>query len=164
VLKARGRDDLKILLIGEGQQREELEQLALTEGTDNFIRVGLMPKTDLVNYVQHALVSLVPLKGTPILNTSSPNKLFESLAAGVPVIQNTGGWIKDFLDEHGVGFTLNPDDPEELADKLIWMDSHPEEVRIMGEHSARAAQKYFDKDYLATKMLNILLSMHVSKK
>src|SRR5690606_26910079 len=80
-LKKLGREDIIVLLIGEGQQREELEQLALREGTSNFIRLGLMPKNDLVAYVQHAFVSLVPLKGTPVLDTSSPNKFFESLAA-----------------------------------------------------------------------------------
>src|SRR5690606_37031361 len=67
-----GRDDIKVLLIGEGQQREELEELAKKEGVTNFIRLGLMPKNDLVGYVQNAFVSLVPLKGSPVLDTSSP--------------------------------------------------------------------------------------------
>lgn len=163
-LKAMGRSDLKILLIGEGQQREELEQLAAREGIENFIRLGLMPKTELVSYVQHALVSLVPLKGTPVLDTSSPNKLFESLAAGVPVIQNTRGWIKEFLEENDVGFTLDPTDPEGLAEELIWMDANPEKVKLMGVKSSDAASKYFDKNYLAAKMLKILITTHESKK
>ncbi|MBS1530843.1 MAG: glycosyltransferase family 4 protein [Bacteroidetes bacterium] len=163
-LKEAGRDDIKIVLIGEGQQREELEQLAKQEGIDNFIRLGLMPKTELVGYVQSALVSLVPLKGTPVLDTSSPNKLFESLAAGVPVIQNTNGWLKDFLKEHQVGFTLDPENPKVLADQLIWMDAHPEEVKALGKRSYEAAIKYFDKDYLADKMLKILEKTYASKR
>lgn len=163
-LKQAGSDDIKIILVGEGQQREELEQLAKQEGIDNFIRLGLMPKTELVGYVQNALVSLVPLKGTPVLDTSSPNKLFESLAAGVPVIQNTNGWMKDFLGEHRVGFTLDPDDPKCLADQLIWMEAHPDEVKAMGKRSYEAAIKYFDKDYLADKMLKILTTTHASKR
>src|SRR5690606_11809373 len=109
-------------LIGEGQWREELIAKAAAEGIDNFIRLGLMPKRELTAYVKNALVSLVPLKGTPVLDTSSPNKFFESLAASVPVIQNTKGWMMDFLDKYQVGFTLDPDDPKALAEKLIWMD------------------------------------------
>src|SRR5690606_16744176 len=68
-LKKRGRDDILILLIGEGQLREELERRAAEEGIVNFIRLELMPKKDLVAYVQQSMVSLVPLKGTPILDT-----------------------------------------------------------------------------------------------
>jgi glycosyltransferase involved in cell wall biosynthesis len=143
-------------LIGEGQQREELETLAAREGIDNFIRLGLMPKKDLVPYVQHAMVALVPLKGTPVLNTSSPNKFFESLAAGVPVIQNTNGWMKQFLEDHQVGFTLDPDDSTALADLLIELDAKRELLKDMGGLAKLVATREFDKNILADKMLKAI--------
>ncbi len=160
ILKEQGRTDVKIVLIGEGQQREELEELARNEGVPNFIRLGLMPKQLLVGYIQNALVSLVPLKGTPVLDTSSPNKFFESLAAGIAVVQTTNGWMRDFLVEHDVGFTLNPDDPQQLANKLAWLKDHPSEVTAMGAKAQTVARDFFDKDYLATKMLKILEHVH----
>jgi len=162
-LKAMGRPDIVILMVGEGQQREELELKAQQEGVTNFIRLGLMPKHKLVGYIQKAIVSLVPLKGTPVLDTSSPNKFFESLAAGVPIIQNTQGWMKDFLVEHNVGFTLNPNDPEELAKRLIWMKDNPKEVQHMGVNASDVATRFFDKDFLADKMLKILEEVHESR-
>ena len=159
-LQNLGREDIKILLIGEGQQREELEELAKKEGLKNFIRLGLIPKNELVGYVQNAFVSLVPLKGSPVLDTSSPNKFFESLAAGVPVVQNTQGWMKDFLTEHKVGFTLDPNNAKELTSKLIEMHDNPQETEIMGSRALEVAKNYFDKTYLADKMLNILNRVH----
>lgn len=162
ILKDKGRDDIFILLIGEGQQREELVALSQKENIKNFMHIGLMPKNELVSYIQHAFVSLVPLKGTPVLDTSSPNKFFESLAAGIPVIQNTQGWMKDFLSEHKVGFTLNPDDPEQLANTLIFMKDNPEKSFQLGQNGLRVAKQYFDKDYLADKMLSILKQVHES--
>lgn len=161
-LQKLGREDIVILLIGEGQQREELEQKAIKEGVTNFVRFGLMPKEDLVGYVQHAFVSLVPLKGTPILDTSSPNKFFESLAAGVPVIQNTQGWMKDFLEDHSVGYTLDPADPDQLAQTLINMSNNPALAHEMGKRALVIAKSKFDKDYLADKMLQILKTVHQS--
>lgn len=162
-LKKIGREDIVILLIGEGQQREELEELAKEEGISNFIRLGLMPKNELVGYIQNSFASLVPLKGTPVLDTSSPNKFFESLAAGIPVIQNTQGWMKEFLLNHEVGFTLNPNNPEELAKKLIWMREHREELNKMGTNALYVAKQFFDKDYLANKMLNVLEKVYESR-
>ena len=159
-LRAFGRSDITILLIGEGQQREELVQKAREEGLQNFVRLDLMPKSKLVGYIQHALVSLVPLKGTPVLDTSSPNKFFESLAAGVPVIQNTQGWMKDFLEEYKVGLTLDPNDPEQLAKTLIWMKDNPAAVEDMKHRALEVAKSHFDKDFLASKMLHILKEVH----
>lgn len=163
-LKAKGRDDIKIVLVGEGQQREELEEIARQEKINNFIRLELMPKEKLVAFVQHAFVSLVPLKGSPVLDTSSPNKFFESLAAGVPVIQNTQGWMKDFLSEHNVGYTLDPNDPDELADTLILMKDNPTVTAEMGARALSIARTYFDKDYLAQKMLDVLIKVHHDRR
>lgn len=159
-LHSMGREDIKIVLIGEGQQREELEALALKEGVSNFIRMGLMPKNDLVTFVQNAFVSLVPLKGSPVLDTSSPNKFFESLAAGVPIVQNTQGWMKDFLLDHNVGCTLDPNNSKELALKLIELHDNRHITEEMGAKATIVAKKYFDKKFLAKKMLHILEKVH----
>lgn len=157
VLQAKGRTDLKILLVGEGQQKEKIKTEIQGHQLDTLLIWELMPKEKLVGVIQNSMVSLVPLKGTPVLDTSSPNKFFESLAAGVPVIQNTQGWMKDFLIEHEVGFTLDPNDPVQLADKLIDLDQRSEQLAEMGERAAVLAARLFDKNFLAQKMLDGIL-------
>jgi glycosyltransferase involved in cell wall biosynthesis len=153
VLQERGRTDIQILMVGEGQQREMIEEEISKKQLETIQIWGLMPKTDLVGLIQHSMVSLVPLKGSPVLDTSSPNKFFESLAAGVPLIQNTKGWMKGFLVEHEVGFTLDPNDPIQLAEKLIELDQQPEKLKEMGDRAKIIAAELFDKNYLAQKML-----------
>ena len=162
-LKKKGREDILIVLIGEGQLREKLEQQAGEEGITNFIRLGLMPKDELVTYVQQSMVSLVPLKGKPVLDTSSPNKFFESLAAGVPVVQNTNGWMREFLRLHEVGFTIAPDDATGLADLLIRLSDDSETLREMGYRGRALARRYFDKDVLSKRMLDVLKHVHYGK-
>lgn len=157
LMQERGRDDIKIVLVGEGQSRKELEKRKAEDGLDNFIMLGSVPKKELVALVQNAFVSLVPLKGNKILDTSSPNKFFESLAAGVPVIQNTGGWMKDFLDIHKVGYTLDPDNETELADLLTVLVAQPEMLLTMGEKAKLLAAEQFDKNILADKMLKSIV-------
>lgn len=157
ILQSLGREDLKILIIGEGQQRELIEDEIQKHNLKTILVWGLMPKDRLVGYVQNAMVSLVPLKGTPVLDTSSPNKFFESLAAGVPVVQNTQGWMKDFLANYQIGYTLDPNDPRQLADKLIELDQKQEELKGMGIRASQIAAEQFDKDFLANKMLNGIL-------
>jgi glycosyltransferase involved in cell wall biosynthesis len=155
-LSLKNRSDLAILLIGEGQQREGIESKAREYGLTNFFRWELMPKQNLVGLIQHALVSLVPLKGTPVLDTSSPNKFFESLAAGIPVVQNTNGWMRTFLEQHHLGFTLSPEDPEALANTLIELDAKPQLLETMGKRAAVIAAREFDKQVLALKMITAI--------
>jgi len=158
-LTKRGRNDIYILLIGEGPLKTDLANKAGQMGIDNFIIMSLISKTDLVAYIQHAMVSLVPLQSFPILSTSSPNKFFESLAAGVPVIQNTNGWMKDFLEKHEIGFTIESDDYRSLANVLIQIADKEIDITKMQVTAKTIAAKEFDKDVLAEKMLCVLKSV-----
>lgn len=160
ILLDRKRVDIYMLLIGEGQLKDELKQRAFREQLNNVVFLDLMPKSSLVGYIQHALVSVIPLKPIPVFDTSSPNKLFESMAAGVPVIQTTQGWIKEFLETYKTGFTVNGHDPQQLADVLIWLKDDPAVAAETGSRGTQVAIQYFDKSYLADKMLQVLINVY----
>lgn len=148
-----------IVLIGDGQLKEKLSHEAKENGLKNFYIFNSISKDKLAVWVQRALCSIVPLRGTPILDTSSPNKLFDSLAAGTPVVQTTQGWIKDFIEIEKCGYTVSPDDPAELVDKLLLL-SHNNELRnSMGENAKRVALSEFDKHILADRMLEAILKV-----
>jgi len=158
-LRNLSRNDIVILLIGDGQQREELNNRAKLLELDNFIIHGLIPKTDLVGLIQNSVASIVPLLDLPVLDTSSPNKFFEALAAGVPVIQTTKGWMKDFLNDHGVGFTVDSGDAGGLAELLISLSDNPDLIASMKEKALWVAKEKFDKHILAREMLNFITGL-----
>jgi len=127
---------------------------------DNFIIMDLLPKEKLVPYLQRAVASIIPLKDKPVFATSSPNKLFESLAAGVPVIQTTTGWMKDLVNNENIGFNVEADNPKMLSDLLIEMVNNPETYKDYRKRARLVAEKYFDKDKLAQTMLDALIKVH----
>ncbi|WP_417857434.1 glycosyltransferase family 4 protein [Xanthomarina gelatinilytica] len=153
-IKKLGREDVVIVLIGDGQQKAEI--MKKSEGLDTILFLGLMPKVELVNYVKNALVSLIPLNDTPMLSTSSPNKLFESMAAAVPVIQTTNGWISEMLEESQSGFTVSPTNEDELVEKLIFLADNETESQEIGKRGFEFARRNFDKDVLATRMIEAI--------
>lgn len=157
ILQVNGRTDINIVLVGEGQLKQTLKERIVKEGVNNFVILDPLPKRELVAIIQNAFVSLVPLKGLKVLDTSSPNKFFESLAAGVPVIQTTGGWMKDFLDRYNIGFTVDPDNPIELADLLLRLSDNYDMLLSMGQKAKEIASKEFNKDILADKMINAIM-------
>ena len=153
-LREEGRDDIVILLIGDGQQKEEI--IKKSEGLNTILFLELMPKVELVNYVKNALVSIIPLNDTPILSTSSPNKLFESMAAAIPVIQTTNGWIKKMLQESQSGFTVSPTKEDELFDKLVFLADNEIEAEEIGKRGLEFARRNFDKNILSERMIKAI--------
>jgi len=152
-LKKRNLSGINILMIGDGQLRNQIIEAKKNEKLEWLQILDPVPKEEIVKYVQNALVSIVPLKDMRIFDTSSPNKFFESLAAGVPVVQNTKGWMMDFLDKHTVGYTLSARDSSALVDLLIRLRDDQGLVKSMGLRARAVAEKDFDKRILAAKML-----------
>ena len=158
-LKNKNIDNIKIVLVGDGQLKPEIISIIKKEKLINLIHFDLMPKERLVPYIQNANVSFVPLSPNPILDTSSPNKFFESLAAGVPVIQTTKGWIKDYIEINNVGFNLEGNDSESLSELLIKLKNNPKILDEMKQNSRKCAVRDFDQIALSDLYLSSLLKL-----
>jgi glycosyltransferase involved in cell wall biosynthesis len=141
--------DIKIVFVGDGQLKDAMLKRKEEEKIENLIFIPLIPKNQLVGYIQQAMVSLVPLANTPVLSTSSPNKLFESIAAGVPVIITTEGWMKEFVELENVGMYVDPDSSLNLSTAL--MEQGFEEYSR--DRLIRVAKHNFDKTILADQFL-----------
>ena len=163
-LKNKNIDNIKIVLIGDGQLKPEIISIIKKEKLINLIHFDLMPKETLVPFIQNANVSFVPLSPNPILDTSSPNKFFESLAAGVPVIQTTKGWIKDYIEINNVGFNLEGSDSESLSELLIKLKNNPKILDNMKQNSRKCAVRDFDQIALSDLYLSSLLKLQTNKQ
>lgn len=158
-LKKKNIKNIKIVLIGDGQLKSEITSIIKKEKLSNLIHFDLMPKERLVPFIQNANVSFVPLSPNPILDTSSPNKFFESLAAGVPVIQTTKGWIKDYIEINNVGFNLDGGNSESLSELLIKLKNNPEILDEMKQNSKKCSVRDFDQIELSDLYLSSLLKL-----
>ena len=92
-------------------------------------------------------------------NTWSPNKLFDSLAAGKPVLINVPGWLGETIENNHCGRCLDPSRPQELADALEELAARPELCRRMGENARALAQREFARGELADRFESVLLDI-----
>ncbi|MBK8006561.1 MAG: glycosyltransferase family 4 protein [Gemmatimonadetes bacterium] len=152
VLQARGRRDIRIVMIGDGNERGLLEVRAREAGLANIEFRGLVPKTDLPGWLHRADCALLTIRDVPVMSTCSPNKMFDAFAAGVPVVHTTRGWIQRLFAEAGGGITVPPDDPEAFADALIRLKEDRAWRARLSEEARRLATERFDRDGLAAMM------------
>ena len=155
-LQKRGRGDIQLALLGDGSQRPMLEERVARDGLTSVHFLGLLKKVDVVSWLQHARCALVVFKAVPVLDTGSPNKLFDALAAGTPVIQTTQGWIRGMLEREGCGLTVPPNDAPSMADSIQRLVDEPALRAEMAANARRVAKEQFDRDLLAARMLEVL--------
>lgn len=110
---ARGLAGVDLVLIGGGNQREELENLA--DGADNVHFVGQVPLAELPLWTASADVGVQVLRNTCLNHyTTDSNKLFEYVMGGVPVIASDFPEIRTIVSEHDLGILVDPESVEEI--------------------------------------------------
>jgi glycosyltransferase involved in cell wall biosynthesis len=154
-LARRGAGDVRIVVVGDGFERAAMERLARERGLDNLLFVGKRPKTEVAAWHEAAAVTLCLFKPFPVLATCSPNKLFDSLAAGRPVINNTNGWIRDLLERSGAGVSVPAGDAARAADAILALRDDPGRRAAMGEQARRIAAAEFARDRLAAEFAEL---------
>jgi glycosyltransferase involved in cell wall biosynthesis len=95
-------------------------------------------------------------KDVPVLATNSPNKLFDTFAAGRPAIVNMDGWMRQLVEDNDAGLYVRAGDARDLADKIAWLRDHPEDAARMGHNARALAEREFDRDQLAERALAVL--------
>lgn len=159
-LKQRGRSDIKILLIGQGKLKPGLVARAEREGLDNVVFHEPVNKARLAGLMAATDVGLQILANVPAFYYgTSPNKFFDYIAAGLPVLNNYPGWLAGMIDEHRCGFSVPPDDPDAFADALEQAAADRAALGPMGERGRALAEKEFSRAKLAARWLDTLESV-----
>lgn len=153
-LKRRQRNDIKLVLIGEGRLKPALQQRAKTEGLDNVIFHAPVNKERLSGLMAGTDVGMQILANVPAFYYgTSPNKFFDYIAAGLPVLNNYPGWLAEMIRQHECGFAVPPDDHVAFADALEQAASDRKALKAMGQRGHALAESDFSRDLLADRFV-----------
>lgn len=161
-LKRRKRHDIKLVLIGDGNRKDALLERAAREGLDNCLFFPVVKKTEIAVLTASFGCGLQILANVPeFYFGTSPNKFFDYIASGLPVVCNYPGWLADLIAKHQCGMAVPPGDAVALADAICRLADCAEERILMGENARRLAQAEFSRDRLAGDFVRLIESMEV---
>jgi glycosyltransferase involved in cell wall biosynthesis len=154
-LNRRCREDIKLLLIGNGKLKASLQARAEMENLTNVVFLAPVNKSQLAGLMAAADVGLQVLANVPAFYYgTSPNKFFDYIAAGLPVLNNYPGWLAEIIEEHHCGFTVPPENPVAFADALEQAASNRAALRAMGQRGLALAKAQFARHALADKWVD----------
>lgn len=107
---------VRFVLIGEGSEKQNIEKLST--GLKNVKLIPYSTRSELKDLLSITDLSYISFANKPVLESSSPNKFFDSLAAGKGCIINFKGWIKDLIEKQKCGFYHDPSSPTEFVQAI----------------------------------------------
>ncbi|USZ67393.1 glycosyltransferase family 4 protein [Halorussus salilacus] len=156
-------DDVLFLFVGFGAQAETLQRRASEQGLDNVVFAGRRPKEEVPEFLSVSDVSLVHLKDRDLFRTVIPSKMFESMAAGVPIVLGVKGEAKRILTEANAGVTMEPEDPQDLTSAVRHLYDESGRRTEFGSNGADFVRENFDWDAIATEYEQDLLVLASSR-
>jgi len=158
-LKEVKRSDIKIVLIGDGSQKDALTKRAKTEELTNCIFIDPMPKDMLPAILTRANVGLMILANVPAFyNGTSPNKFFDYISSGLPVLVNYPGWMSRLIDDQKCGVSVAPLDTMAFVSVLENMADGGIDLGLMGQNARALAETEFSRDKLCQELTSVLES------
>jgi len=158
ILAQQRKDNIALLLVGDGGKQPELQKLAQEYKLTNVIFNASVPKAELAGLVAECDACMVIFRAAKE-NTWSPNKMFDALAAGKAVLINVPGWLGETIQSNDCGRCLDPHRPQALADALEELAVNPQLCREMGKNARALAEQEFERSKLANKLEKILMQV-----
>ena len=154
----RDHPDVILLLMGDGAHKANLVRLAEEYGLENVIFLDPRPRSQMPEVLAAIDLCLQILKNVPYFEKACPNKLFDYLAAGRPVLVNLPGEVQRMLEDSGAGIFVQPDDPHGMAQAILELKANPTRCAEMGR-KARELAMDFAREKQAQKLESVLRSV-----
>ena len=137
-------EDIVVVIMGGGNMRAELQKLAADEGLAHKVYFReAVPQSRMVEYCASADVGLIPYRALSLnLYYASPNKLFDFITAGLPIIANDLPFLRKMVLTEGLGMISDLDSPAGIAHAAIILLNDPQRLAEMRANLRRAAEVY----------------------
>ncbi|MDR1269333.1 MAG: glycosyltransferase family 4 protein [Planctomycetaceae bacterium] len=158
-LQKLNRNDIIFFLIGEGAEREILQKDAENRQLNNVIFTGMIPKNNVPEILAAIDICFVHLKKKPLFTRVLPSKIFEMAAMKKPIILGVEGFAAQLIREANAGICIEPENTNNFLEALELLVQQPELRESYGEHGQQYVLKYYNRQHLAEKYIQVMESI-----
>ncbi|MCU0340931.1 MAG: glycosyltransferase family 4 protein [Spirosomaceae bacterium] len=141
------------LLIGDGMQKPQLQAESQRRGLVNVRFVDSVPKRDVFKYILASDVGTSVLKKVDTFKTVYSNKTFDYMSCQKPILMAIDGVSRALVETAQAGVYVEPENPEDFAQKVLFYLQNLELVKQHGQNGYRYAKANFDREKLAEQYL-----------
>lgn len=149
------RTDAQLILGGKFSSKELEDRVKLLLGWHRVVFKGWLSREEVAQVLGNVRIGLVLFHPEPNHIYAQPNKLFEYMSAGLPVIASDFPLWREIVEGNNCGITVNPLDPKEIAQAIQYLLDRPELCEQMGQNGRRAVEEKFNWEKEKDKLLDL---------
>ncbi|MFN5317622.1 MAG: glycosyltransferase family 4 protein [Bacteroidia bacterium] len=135
------------------------DELAVMDGWSYVTEAGYVNREGIAHILGSSKIGMVTLLPTKAYIDSLPIKMFEYMAAGMPVIASDFPLWREIIERHKCGICVDPQNPQAIADAVSYLMEHETEAIEMGENGRKASLEFYNWDNEAQKLIALYQSL-----
>ena len=155
MVEAMAEVEATLLLAGRFDPSSLCDELSAVPGWSRVVALGQLDRAGVATTVRRSRAGLSVLAPLPTYLTSQPTKVYEYIAAGVPVIASDFPLWRAIVEDNRCGICVDPTDPRAVAGAIRWILGHREEAEAMGRNGRRAVERQYTWAPEAGKLLSL---------
>ncbi len=148
--------NIRVVLLGDGKEKSALQQRAADLGLSNVLFVSSVPKSEMPGALAAADACIAILKPLEEYKTTYPNKVFDYMAAGRPVVLAIDGVIREVVEAAGCGIFAEPGNAQAMAEAICKLAEDPQQSKEMGRRGRRYLEEHFSREKVADQLIKVL--------
>ncbi len=146
-------------LAGRWHDPDEADAIRRRPGWRHVSELGYVGRPAIRDVLARSFAGLCTLHATPSHRNAEPIKLYEYMAAGIPVIcSSIPGWAQ-VVEDAQCGLVVDPTSPQQIADAIAWLRDHPDAAQRMGANGRRAVRERFNWDREGDRLVALYRSI-----
>jgi glycosyltransferase involved in cell wall biosynthesis len=146
---------IQFFLCGDGAMLDHLNSTSKKLQLQNFSILPFRDRKGVRELMNVTDATFICYKSIPVLETGSPNKFFDGLAAGKMIIINFGGWIKKEIEENRCGLYVDPNHPTDFVKKMAAVLNDPKQSDNYKLASRSLAERKYSREHLTKEFIQI---------
>lgn len=144
-----------LVLVGTFDSSSFEAEVRMSSGWDKAQHVGWQDRDSVARFLGSSRVGLVTYLPEPNHLAAQPNKLFEYMSAGIPVVASDFPLWRSLIEEAKCGMLVDPSHPGQIAEAITWLLDNPEEAAAMGSRGQDAVMNRLNWDTQSRNLLKL---------
>jgi len=151
--------DIYFVFLGDGKEKAALQAQAAELQLSNVLFLPSVPKNEMADALAASQACIAILKPLDEYKTTYPNKVFDYMAAGRPVVLAIEGVIRDVVEEADCGVFPRPGDAQDMANAIQFLESDRKHAAILGRNGRRFLEEHFSRESMAVRLCEMFEEM-----
>jgi glycosyltransferase involved in cell wall biosynthesis len=163
LVSAIDKIDGKLVLAGPVGRSGFKQELMALKGWDKVEDLGILSRPKVAEVLAKSKVGLVTYLPAPNHTDAQPNKLFEYMSAGIPVVASNFPLWKEIIEDKKCGICVDPLSSTEIAEAVQYIFDNPDEAKKMGENGIRSVNSMYNWAIEGEKLIQLYRDLLVDE-